>query len=273
MDRMDTALQAAWEAGDILRGRFARPKQVIQKGYRDFVTDADFAAQAAIVGAIRRAYPDHAIMAEEGTGEEIESGSSVPLWVIDPLDGTTNFSRQFPSFGVSIGLVEGGTPVLGVIHDPLRGHSFIAERGHGAHWLSEDSDPVSLHVSATASLHDAVIGVDWSHADEDRRATLDALRPVALACRSVRAIGSAALALAYLSAGWLDGYLHFSLLPWDAAAGAVLITEAGGRLTGPDGAPWTFGQEWMLASNGGIHEEFMTGIQGLGTGGYGRAQA
>lgn len=261
MEIIDTALQAAWLAGDIVRDRFLRPKQLTMKGPRDVVTDADFAAQAAIVDFIRRAHPDHEVLAEEGVGSDDLAGrGDTPLWVIDPLDGTTNYSRGFPVFSISIGLVQSGVPVLGVVHDPLRHQTFIAERGRGAELLSDEADPAPLSVSATPGLAQSVIGLDWSHADDIRARTLDALRPVAVVCRSVRAIGSAALGLAYLAAGWIDGYYHLSLLPWDVAAGAAIAAEAGARLTTPEGSAWRFGDPRLVISNGHIHAELLAAM-------------
>ncbi len=263
MDRMDTALQAAWQAGDILLERFSRPKQLTMKGVRDVVTDADYAAQAVILDTIRRTFPEHEILAEEGVGsDDFAALGDTPLWVIDPLDGTTNYSRQFPIFCVSIGLVQSGVPILGVIHDPLRQQTFVAERGRGAEWLTDTVDPTPLAVSPTPGLAQSVIGLDWSHDDDIRMRTLDALRPVALVCRSVRAIGSAALGLAYLAAGWIDGYFHFSMLPWDVAAGAVIAAEAGATLTTPDGRPWQFGEPRLVVSNARIHAEMLAAMNG-----------
>ncbi|MBI4769949.1 MAG: inositol monophosphatase family protein [Chloroflexi bacterium] len=236
---MDTALQAAWEAGDILLAKLNQPHEVTVKGLRDVVTEADVAAQRAILNTLQRSYPEHRVLAEEGVGRQDFDGPQ-PIWVIDPLDGTTNYTRRFPAFCVSIGLILEGEPHLGVIHDPLAGRTFIGERGVGAHLLtqSEAGEMAELRASPVSELPEAVIGLDWPHDNHIRTEVAALLSRTVQRCRTARTIGAAALALAYVAAGWLDGYFHFSLQPWDAVAGVAMLRAAGAHALNREGQPW-----------------------------------
>jgi myo-inositol-1(or 4)-monophosphatase len=254
MTHLQTALDLARLAGDLLRRRWPRTRDVRYKGLRDIVTDADDAAQAAILEQLRRHYPGHAVLAEEGP-HDLDLAGPTPTWVVDPLDGTTNYARRFPIFSVAIALVQGGEGRLGVIYDPLRREAFYAERGGGAFVQRGRGRPAPLRVSDTGSLSEALVGVDWARDPDLRAATLAALARVATRCRTVRATGSAALGLVYVAAGWLDAYFHFMLQPWDVAAAAVIIAEAGGVVTTPAGQPWRLGMGQVAASNGRLHAE------------------
>ncbi len=255
---MDTALQAAWEAGDILLARANQPRAVTVKGPRDVVTDSDFAAQHAIEQTIRRTYPDHRLVAEEGA-VELELDSNTPLWLVDPLDGTTNYARGFPVYSVSIGLLKDGAPYLGVIHDPLTKRTFIGESGLGAHLLTEtlQGEMQPIQASRTTSLEEALIGVDWPHDNLIREKAVTLLGRIAPQARTIRALGSAALALGYVAAGWLDGYYHLSLMPWDGAAGAAIIEAAGGWVVNPEGQPWRPGHPGLIAGAPGVVERML----------------
>jgi myo-inositol-1(or 4)-monophosphatase len=250
---LETAIQAAQAAGQILVERLPAKREVHVKGLRDIVTDADLAAEKAIVEIIRARFPDHALLTEE----TFSHASEAPyVWVVDPLDGTTNYSRRFPIFCVSIGVLQRGQLAAGVVYDPLRQQLFAAERGRGA---TLNGQP--LHVSAFDRVAHAVIGLDWAHAHQDRRQVLALLGQIAPACGTVRGIGSAALGLCYVAAGWLDAYFNVSLKPWDMAAGLLLIEEAGGRVTDITGRPW---QPWagqVLVSNGHVHQALL-GLMG-----------
>ncbi len=248
---LQTALEAALAAGDLLRRTFTHTREVKSKGWRDIVTDADFAAQHAITDLIAARFPSHAILSEEER-HDTDLTAPVPTWVIDPLDGTTNYARQFPSFGVSIALVHRRELQLGVIHDPLRRETFFAEKGQGAFLQNEDG-PRPLRVSAVADLGDALVSVDWARDPALRQRVVEALGRVSAECRTVRAVGSAALGLAYLAAGRLDGYYHLALQPWDVAAGALIVQEAGGQISAPDGSVWHLGLGQVVASNRLLH--------------------
>lgn len=258
---LETALAAAVEAGDVLRKLFNKPRQVQAKGPRDIVTDADFAAQAAALGRVQGAHPDHAILSEEGR-HDIDLTGPTPTWIIDPLDGTTNYARRQPVFGVSVALAWDGAVQVGAINDPLRRETFYAARGSGA-WLQRGGTrPRALRVSGVPDLDSAVIGLDWAREPNLRARSLAALNRVAPRCRTVRATGSAALGLAYVGAGLLDGYFHHMLQPWDLAAAVLLITEAGGVVTTPTGGEWRLGEGQIAVSNGRIHGEFVAALSG-----------
>ena len=251
---LQTAVEAARRAGQVIAERFPAERFpaercVTVKGYRDVVTDVDVAAETVILDLVRARFPDHTVISEEAGGGEIGSGYT---WVVDPLDGTTNYSRRLPVFGVSVGVLEVGEPYIGVVYDPLRDHLFAAQRGGGA---TLNSAPI--HVSRVESLGRTLVGLDWGHADDARQASLNCLGRVVPLCGAVRALGSATLALAYVAAGWLDVYFHLSLKPWDAAAGLSLIAEAGGRCTTLDGEPFRVDSPDCLATNGLVHDELL----------------
>jgi myo-inositol-1(or 4)-monophosphatase len=256
---LTTALEAAQAAGEVLRRKFPEAREVKSKGLRDVVTDADFAAQHVILELITSRFPGHAILTEEGR-HDIDLAAPGYTWVIDPLDGTTNYSRHFPYFGVSIGVAEQGEPVVGVIYDPLRRDIYFAERGQGAFAQSEAAPPRPLQVSATTELSDAVIGLDWPRNPAARQRVVEAAERMGVAGRTLRSLGTAALQLAHVAAGGLDAYYHLTLFPWDIAAGAVLIQEAGGRLSTAAGAPWRLGGQGVVASNGHIHAALVTAL-------------
>ena len=243
-----TAIQAARAAARVSLDRFGKPLLVTHKGFRDVVTEADVAAQDAAVAAIQARFPAAAILGEE---DLTPPDGAETVWVIDPIDGTANYVRHFPVFCVSIAVVQRGAPIVGAVYDPLRGHLFAAERGRGA-WLNGSP----IRVSDVRDLPDAILALDWSQASETRRRSIDLLARIAAECRTVRAIGSAALGMCYLAAGWVDLFFNLALKPWDGAAGQVLIEEAGGRITNPRGEAWDYTQPAALASNGHLHFVF-----------------
>jgi myo-inositol-1(or 4)-monophosphatase len=246
---LQTGIEAARLAGQVIAKRYSARHDVIVKGFRDIVTEADTAAEAAVLDIIRARFPDHAILSEEAGGDPIDDGV---VWVVDPLDGTTNYAHRIPSFCVSIGVMEAGKPLVGIIHDPLRDEIFVAERGGGAALNGE-----SLRVSSVSDFGHTLLGLDWTHDNAHRERVLDHLAEILPRCGTVRALGSAALGLAYVAAGRLDGYFHLSLKPWDAAAGVLLIEEAGGRCTTPERAPYRFDSSGCVATNGLVHEELL----------------
>lgn len=240
---------AARAGGQVLLERFHAAREVRLKGLRDIVTDADTAAQDAIIAAIRQHFPEHGLLCEEGLSTHTDSDW---VWVIDPLDGTVNYSRCLPNFCVSVAAIEGGQPTVGAVFDPLRDHLFAAERGAGA---SLNGQP--LRVSSRADIAQAVIGLDWARLPAVRSQVIANLSRVAPVVGTMRALGSAALALCYVAAGWLDGYFHLALQPWDGAAAGLMIHEAGGALTTPSGTDWVYTLASCVASNGLIHSELL----------------
>ena len=217
---------------------------------RDLVTDADRAAEAAVLGVLRRAFPADAIVAEE-TAAKAAVGRRT--WIVDPLDGTVNFAHGIPMFAVSVGLVVDGAPTVGVIHAPQMNELFAAEIGGGA-----TLNGLPIHVAATTALADAILATGFAYDIENLADNnLDNLAAVALRARGVRRLGSAALDLAWVAAGRFDGFWELHLSPWDVAGGAAIVRAAGGRvtdMTGGDG--WLFGRH-LAATCGGFHEELL----------------
>ena len=251
---LQTAVEAARRAGQVLAKHYPDGRTVTVKGFRDLVTDADIAAEEVILDLIRARFPDHAIVSEEAGGSEISSDYT---WIVDPLDGTTNYVHRHPVFAVSIGLVKTGEPLIGVIHDPLRNQTFVAQKGRGARLNN-----VLIHVSRMANLDNAMVGLDWGHSHEERRQILACLHRIAPHCGTLRVLGSAALAMAYVAAGWLDAYFNVGLKPWDAIAGMLMIIEAGGRCSTLEGERYHVDLPGCLVTNSLIHEESLTMMHG-----------
>ncbi|MCB8986567.1 MAG: inositol monophosphatase [Ardenticatenaceae bacterium] len=252
------AQETAVAAGAIIRTNFYQPHQVSSKGFRDLVTDTDFAAQAIITDAIRLRWPDHGFLTEEEDSDLPTTGPII--WVIDPVDGTINFSRGLPILCVSVAAVrfaaEGVPEVLaGVVYDPLRDELFSSQKDYGATMRTGNGEERPLHVSAISTLDQVVLTHDWSHLPALRQQGLACISQLAHAVFTVRAPGSAALALAWVAAGRSDAYFNFTLKPWDIAAGALLLAEAGGQLTDIMGTPlvWNNGGMTCLGSNGRVH--------------------
>lgn len=243
---LDVALEAALAAGEAICAGLKRPVAVQSKGLRNYVTDVDLEAERAILAVLGRRCPDHDVLTEESPPE---ARASRYRWVIDPIDGTLNFSRAYPCFSVSVALALDDEPVVGVIYDPLREQVFAAEAGQGATLNGK-----TLRASATATMIEAVIGMDWTRdaASRARNATL--IGQLAQSCNVIRSCGSAALALCYVAAGWWDAYWHLNIQPWDVAAGALIVREAGGQVTDLAGRRWELDTAPVLASNGRLHE-------------------
>jgi len=255
------AIESAREAGALLLGRFEGALVVRSKSSTiDLVTDADAAAEKLIVGQIRARFPKHAILAEEGgaSGPELGEEGEGLRWVIDPLDGTVNFAHGLPHFCVSIAAVDREGARVGVIHDPIRAETFFASRGEGA-WLEGPRGPHRrLQVSGCAALGSALLATGFSYqratTRRDNLAEFNALLP---AIQGIRRAGSAALDLAYVAAGRLDGYWEEFLRPWDTAAGGLLVEEAGGLITGLDGGAWDPWRSDLVAAGPGLHAELL----------------
>jgi len=219
---LNTAVKAARRAAGIINRASGNLERipVHDKSFNDFVTEVDRAAEAAIIEILHEAYPQHAILAEESG----QTGSSDFVWIIDPLDGTTNFLHGLPQYAVSIALAERGVPTQAVVYDPTRNELYTATRGAGA-YLNDRR----LRVSKRAKLRDGLIGTgfpfrEFAHIDT----YLAILRDLMGVCSGVRRPGAAALDLAYVAAGRYDAFFEIGLKPWDIAAGALLVTEAGG---------------------------------------------
>ncbi len=243
------AAESAADAGAAVLERWFRSGrlEVSVKAANDFVTQADRESEQALVAELLRRFPDHRILAEEGT---VHAGATSDLeWVIDPLDGTTNFLQGLPVWAVSVACRRGGELLAGVVLDPPGGNRFVACRGGGARWNGR-----AMRVSARPGLEGAFLSTGYpfrAHAALD--VYLELFRAVFRQARAIRRCGAAALDLAYTAAGVYDGFFEFRLSPWDIAAGALLIEEAGGRLTDLDGGGgWLAGGN-VLAGAPGVH--------------------
>ena len=222
---LNTAVRAARSAGDLILRSADKVDQlrVDQKGRNDYATEVDRMAEREIINIIKTAYPDHAILAEESGAHE---GNDY-VWVIDPLDGTTNFLHGFPQYAVSIALKHKGKLEVGVIYDPLRDELFTAKRGGGAMLNNR-----KLRVTQQNSLKGALIGTGFPFkTDQHLDAYTGMFRALTTECAGIRRAGAAALDLAYVAAGRLDGFWEIGIMEWDMAAGILLIKEAGGVVT------------------------------------------
>ena len=218
---LTTAIEAAAQAGQLIVNKLNQPRESISKGFRDIVTDADIAAQKAITDLIQERFPDHGFVAEEEDSRLPEGG---PVqWIIDPIDGTNNYSRQLPGFTVSIAAASDHHLLVGAIYDPLRQEMFSAVTGQGA---SLNNDPIRS--SSVPELGQSVVGLGWAYPPPQRQQTLDGLYRLGNHVLTLRSNGSAALGLAYVASGRLDAYLEYGLCLWDVAAGGLLIECAGG---------------------------------------------
>jgi myo-inositol-1(or 4)-monophosphatase len=253
VEPIDVAAAAAREAGAILLEHLQSPLEIEEKAGRraDLVTEADRASEAAIVARLRAEYPSATILGEEGG---VREGTSQERWIVDPLDGTTNFAHGYPPFCVSIAYERDGELIVGIIYAPLLNEFFAAERGAGAR-----CNVLPIHVSSIARVSDAMVCTGFKPYDYQTNAPYFA--KASNAAQAVRRDGSAALDLAYTAIGRFDAFWEFDLAPWDTAAGVLLAREAGGSVTALDGSPYTFDSRTILASNGAIHSEMQSMLQ------------
>lgn len=248
------ALKAAEKGAEALVRHYSRKLKVDFKGAIDPVTDADRASQDAVLSTLKKAFPGHNYLSEEDTAPVLRGEY---CWIIDPLDGTVNFIHRLPVFSVSIGLMHNGRIVSGVVLAPLLKETFVAEKGAGA-FFNGTRISVSKEKRLVRSL--VVTGFPYYIHSQPGRA-MDKLGRVVTQVQGVRRIGSAALDLAYVAAGRFEAFWEEGLKPWDAAAGALLVTEAGGKITDfQNGRDYLFGKS-LLASNGRIHKNMLALVQ------------
>ncbi len=240
------ALAAARAAGRIHLRRLSRIKVRRKTSSIDLVTEADREAEAAVIAALTRAFPSHAILAEESGANDRQSAER---WIIDPLDGTTNFAHGFPQFCVSIAYERRGRVELGVVFDALKRELFVAARGRGARLNGR-----RIHVSRTPALELALLSTGFPYDRRERRHFYLAFwEAFMMRTQGVRRTGSAALDLCYVACGRTDAFWEFGLHPWDVAAGALIVSEAGGRVSNADGSRLDLGGRQILATNGRLH--------------------
>ncbi len=248
---LNFAIETAREAGQILLERFGRKINIYKKGDINLVTEADLASEKLIIERIRSYYPKHAILAEE-SGAAVLNGESAWKWIIDPLDGTTNYAHGYPCFCVTIALEHDGEIVLGVTFDPTREELFAAERGNGATLNGRQ-----IRVSETENLSDSLLVTGFPYDARERDNFARHFTEFTRKSRGIRRDGSAAIDMAYVACGRFDGFWEEGLNPWDVAAGVLLIEEAGGRVSYYDDSKFSIYQPPICASNRLIHAEML----------------
>ncbi|MCK4852173.1 MAG: inositol monophosphatase [Candidatus Omnitrophica bacterium] len=244
------AVEAAEEAGRYALLHMEKISKIARKkGYNDLVTDVDRHCERIIIKRIKKDFPDHSILAEESGGDTGDGGF---CWIIDPVDGTTNYVHGFPFFCTSIGVMFEGAISAGVVYDPSRRELFSAEKNKGA-FLNRNR----INVSGMARVRDSLIATGFAYKASGRTRGLTYFNRVLRHAQAIRRAGSAALDLCYAACGRFDGFWEFGLNPWDTAAGRLIVEEAGGTVTTLDGGPFDVFQKEIVASNGKIHKELL----------------
>lgn len=246
---LEVAIDIARESGALLAEMFKGPLEISYKRPSDLVTEADRRSETLIVERLQKHFPKHAVMSEEGGGQKIDSDYR---WFVDPLDGTTNFAHKFPVFCVTLGLAFRGELIAGVVYDPTREELFTAEKGSGAFLNGE-----RLEVSRTSKLADSLLATGFPPFDRNHDLNAQLFFLLTLRSHGIRRPGSAALDLCSVAAGRFDAFWELKLNPWDKAAGSLLITEAGGRVSDLAGGPMSLEVSEIFASNGLIHDEMI----------------
>ena len=249
---LNFAIETARKAGQLLLEKFDRGISVMKKGDINLVTEADLASEALIIERIKSHHPKHSILAEESGEAVVIGGDSTWKWIIDPLDGTTNYAHGYPCFCVTLGLEHDGEIIIGVTFDPTRNELFAAEKGRGA---SLNNKPI--RVSSTEKLGDALIVTGFPYDIKERDDFARHLTEMLLKSRGVRRDGSAAIDMAYVACGRFDGFWEEGLHAWDVAAGVLLIEEAGGQVSYYDGSPFSIYKAPICSSNGLIHSQML----------------
>jgi len=251
-DHLEVGIRAAHSAGQVLadwRRRFT----VREKGRADLVTEADVAAQSAIYSVIHDAFPNQRFLGEEGPASAPPTVDSLPTWIVDPIDGTTNYVHDVPCYAISIALMMHGELVLGVVYDPVRDEMFHATQGGGA-YLGK----TPIRASKVQQLSQSLLTVGFPPDPIGHEIQLERWKRLSLGPHGLRRTGSTAINLAYVAAGRFDGFFADGLKVWDVAGGVVLVREAGGLVTHFDAASYDPFRPQILATNGFIHEEVRT---------------
>jgi len=248
-DYLNAAVEIARESGALLAKLFTEPVEITYKRRSDLVTAADRRSEALIVERLQRHFPEHGIVAEEGGGH---SAPSEYCWYVDPLDGTTNFAHGFPMFCVTLGLACRGEVIAGVVYDPTRDDLYTAERGGGAYLNGR-----RLQVSRTEKLSECLVATGFPPFATNHDLYIKFYFRFTELSHGIRRCGSAALDLCSVAAGRFDGFWELKLNPWDKAAGSLLVTEAGGRMSDIQGRPFDLLGDDVFASNGLIHDQML----------------
>ena len=262
----DVAVEAAVEAGHLIRARAGRATDVRAKDAFDLVTEIDEEAQRIIVGRLRAAFPDHDVLAEEGADLAAQAAvADGHRWIIDPIDGTTNFMHGVPPYAVSIGLQEGAEVVVGVVLDVARGELFTAVRGGGLY-----VNGVRAGVSSTSDLGESLLATGFPHRSFGQvDPYLQVMRRFIRDALAIRRPGAASVDLAYVACGRFEGFFEIGLMPWDVAAGLVLVEEGGGRVTDYEEGRNPLFSSQVLATNGRLHPAMLEALEPLRTVGAG----
>ena len=256
--QLNTAVNASLLAGKSIMKFYSRldSLKVTSKGFNDYVSEADQESEQIITDELSKKYPNYRITAEESGSNTVESEFE---WFIDPLDGTTNFIHGIPQFAISIGLCKNKVPILGVVYDPFKNELFCAEDGNGAYLNNK-----RIRVSNCHKIKSAVFGTGIPYRKKDTSGVyIETLRALMDArCGSIRRLGAAALDLAYVASGRLDGFWEFNLKPWDIAAGSIIVLEAGGYVSDINNSPNYFESGNVLAANVNLHKEIIENLKG-----------
>jgi myo-inositol-1(or 4)-monophosphatase len=244
------AIQAALKGGEVVQKCRGRVRRIGYKGVVNLVTKADRQSEDAIIKVIRKSFPEHNILTEESKG--YEKGSDYK-WIIDPLDGTTNYAHGFPVYCISIALEKEGEIILGVVYNPVLDELFVVEKNKGAFLNGR-----KIHVSAQNNFSRSLLATGFPYDIRDSQVNnLDHFRNFALKAQAIRRAGAAALDLCYLAKGIFDGFWELKLSPWDTAAGSLMVQEAGGKVTDFSGKEFSIYQKNILATNGKIHSQMI----------------
>lgn len=246
---LETGVEIAREAGSLLTTFFERRIGFELKGDYDLVTEADRASEHLVVERLRSHYPHHSILGEEGG---LRQSASDYRWYVDPLDGTTNFAHGYPAFNVTLALERAGELICGIVHDPIHQEMFTAERGSGAYLNHR-----RITVSSVARLEESLLATGFPSRKRHQSVNVHFFHQTSMMTHGIRRSGSAAIDLAYVACGRLEGFWEFGLNPWDVAAGMLLVAEAGGRCSDMKGNRATVDGPHLAADNGLIHEELL----------------
>lgn len=246
----DFIVNVTRDAGELLADKFSQSHEIHYKGEIDLVTEADKMSEDLIISAIKKKFPKHGILSEESPAQNLQAEQR---WIIDPLDGTTNYAHGYPIFCVSIALENEGVIVLGAIYDPLRNDMFFAERGKGAYLNGK-----KMKVSVTAKLSRSLLATGFPYdIRESKDNNIKQFNLMAMEAQAIRRAGAAALDIAYLACGRFDGFWELKLMPWDMAAACLMVEEAGGTVSNIAGGKWDIYSPDVLISNGLIHEQMI----------------
>ena len=263
MNLLEFAIDIAKQAGDLTVSEYKKGIAISKKGPRDLVTNVDKATEKFIIKAIKKEFPDHGILAEESAKTLKNAASKEYIWIIDPIDGTTNFAHGIPNYAVSIAIFQttakesssnyeymSGELIAGVVHAPLLKETFYAGKGKGAFLNGK-----KIKTSPTKTIKDSVIATGFPY--EDKEENMHYFNKVVKTSRGIRRFGAASLDLCYVAAGRFDAYWELGIKPWDIAAGALIVEEAGGKLSDTNGEPLDLFGEDILSTNSKIHKEMI----------------